>query len=92
MSAVDANVTRVNLLAPAVPLGVAARGVDVVALPGGLWRITGREGRVLGHVEVVEDASGRRYRSKRFMVRDRRFRILGEFGRPEDAVDAVRFG
>ena len=68
-------------------------GVRAVPLSGGLWRVvSASDGAVLGHVEAVDDEGGRRYRAKRFAVRERRFREIGEFRTSTDAVDAVRFG
>jgi hypothetical protein len=83
----------VNLPAPAVPLDVRVAGVRAVPVNGGVWRVVAvRGGEMLGHVEALDGDTGRRYRAKRFDVRERRFRALGDFWTPADAVDAVRFG
>jgi hypothetical protein len=82
-----------NISPPTTSLDVTASGVQMVALAGGVWRIISTRGaEMLGHLEAVDDERGRRYRAKRFVVRERRFRVIGEFWTATDAVDAVRFG
>ncbi|MGV3713681.1 hypothetical protein [Pseudolysinimonas sp.] len=70
------------------PLTVSTPGVDVVALKGGKWRVTSRTGTLLGHLEAV---AGGGYRAMRFSVRERGFRMLGDFRTATDAADALRF-
>ena len=57
-----------------------------------LWRVTRPSGEMLGYVESFDSPAGDRYRAKRYLLRARRFDVLGEFWRIEDATDALRFG
>ncbi len=57
-----------------------------------LWRVTRQTGEMLGYVESFESPAGDRYRAKRYLIRARRFDVLGEFWRIDDATDALRFG
>jgi hypothetical protein len=57
-----------------------------------LWRVTRTTGEMLGYVEAFDSPAGDRYRAKRYVLRARRFDILGEFWRIDDATDALRFG
>lgn len=89
-----------NLTAPP-PLRVATPGVTLVPLASGRWRVTGRTGALLGHIEPVAGADGTgpatesesaAFRAVRFSPRERAFRSLGEFRTAEAAADALRFG
>jgi hypothetical protein len=82
----------VNLLTPAAPLEVSTPGVSLVPLAGGRWRVTSRTGAMLGHLEAIQDESEPRFRAMRFSVRQRGFRMLGEFRTATAATDALRFG
>jgi hypothetical protein len=57
-----------------------------------LWRVTRATGELLGYVESFDSPAGDRYRAKRYLLRARRFDVLGEFWRIDDATDALRFG
>jgi hypothetical protein len=57
-----------------------------------LWRVTRPTGEILGYVESFDSPAGDRYRAKRYILRARRFDVLGEFWRIDDATDALRFG
>jgi hypothetical protein len=57
-----------------------------------LWRVTRATGEMLGYVEAFDTPGGDRYRAKRYLLRARRFDVLGEFWRIDDATDALRFG
>ena len=57
-----------------------------------LWRVTRATGEMLGYVEAFDSPGGDRYRAKRYLLRARRFDVLGEFWRIDDATDALRFG
>jgi hypothetical protein len=74
-----------------LPLRATPRGLDIVPRRGALWRIARSDGLVLGYVERVDDDSGARYRSKRMIGRAAGFTILGDFGAPDDAVEALRY-
>lgn len=47
---------------------------------------------MLGHLEVVDTEAGQAFRAMRFSVRERGFRMLGEFRTATAATDALRFG
>lgn len=84
-----------NLTAPP-PLRVATPGVTLVPLASGRWRVVGRTGALLGHIEPAEGTEGTAestvFRAVRFSPRERAFRSLGEFHTAEAAADALRFG
>jgi hypothetical protein len=80
-----------NLPAAVPTLEVATPGVRVVPLASGRWRVTSRSGGLLGHLEQVESEGGA-FRAMRFSVRERGFRVLGDFRTATDAADALRFG
>jgi hypothetical protein len=69
-------------------LEITTPGVRLTPLAGGKWRVTGRTGALLGHLEAVGDE----FRAMRFSVRERGFRALGVFRTATDAADALRFG
>ncbi len=74
-----------------LPLVGAHPGLMLVALHGGLTRVTRRDGEVLGYVETVDEELGRRYRAKRMPARQPRFLIIGEFWTADEAIDALRY-
>jgi hypothetical protein len=79
-----------------LPLRATPRGLDIVPRRGALWRIARKDGLVLGYVERVaadegDDDGGARYRSKRLIGRAAGFTVLGDFGAPDDAVEALRY-
>ncbi len=57
-----------------------------------LWRVQDTAGRILGHLRIVADPLGLRYRAERLHLATGVFRIVGEFWRPDDAVQALRNG
>lgn len=57
-----------------------------------LWRVQDAAGRILGHLRIVTDPLGLRYRAERLHLATGAFRIVGEFWRPDDAVQALRNG
>jgi hypothetical protein len=75
-------------LPAAVALDVATPGVRVTPLASGKWRVTSRSGGLLGLLEPAESGE---YRAMRFSVRDRGYRMLGEFRTATDATDALRY-
>ena len=64
--------------------------VAVVQLNDQLWRITRPEGDVLGYIEAFTATGGIRFRAKRFLARQRRFMIDGEFWAMDDALECFR--
>lgn len=57
-----------------------------------LWRVQDATGRILGHLRIVADPLGLRYRAERLHLATGAFRIVGEFWRPDDAVQSLRHG
>lgn len=57
-----------------------------------LWRVQDAAGRILGHLRIVADPLGLRYRAERLHLATGAFRIVGEFWRPDDAVQVLRNG
>ncbi|MDF2508436.1 MAG: hypothetical protein K0Q52_2295 [Microbacterium sp.] len=56
-----------------------------------LWRVQDRRDHVLGHLRVVPDPLGLRYRAERLHLTTGVFRVVGEFWRVDDAVAALRY-
>ena len=57
-----------------------------------LWRVQDRTGRVLGHLRLMPDPLGLRYRAERLHLATASFRLVGDFWRADDAVAALRNG
>lgn len=57
-----------------------------------LWRVQDAAGRILGHLRIVADPLGLRYRAERLHVATGTFRLVGSFWQPDDAVQALRNG
>lgn len=57
-----------------------------------LWRVLDSSGRVLGHLRIVADPLGLRYRAERLHLATGTFRTVGEFWRADDAVQTLRYG
>lgn len=57
-----------------------------------LWRVHDGAGRILGHLRVVADPLGLRYRAERLHLATGAFRLVGEFWRADDAVSVLRYG
>jgi len=68
------------------------RGIVVVGLNDGLWRVTRADGDVVGYVERFAESRGTRFRAKRMIVRQQRFVPVGEFWSIDDALDCFRVG
>lgn len=66
------------------------RGLTVRQLHDGLWRITRPAGDVLGYVEEFVASDGARFRAKRFLPLQHRFRGEGEFWSMDDAIACFR--
>jgi hypothetical protein len=62
-------------------------GIALVQLHDELWRVTRPHGEVLGYIEQFRVRDGLRFRSKRFMLRQRRFMVMGEFWSMDDAIE-----
>nr|WP_201469683.1 hypothetical protein [Microbacterium hydrocarbonoxydans] len=57
-----------------------------------LWRVQDSSGRTLGHLRIVNDPLGIRYRAERLHLATASFRLVGDFWRADDAVAALRNG
>ncbi len=57
-----------------------------------LWRVQDASGRIMGHLRVIADPLGLRYRAERLHLATGMFRLVGDFWRPDDAVQALRNG
>ncbi|GAA5198451.1 hypothetical protein [Microbacterium jejuense] len=57
-----------------------------------LWRVIDRAGLVIGHLQIVSEREGTRYRARRFHATAHGFRDLGDFWNADDAVDVLRLG
>ena len=64
----------------------------LVRASANLWRVQNSAGRVLGHLRLIADPLGLRYRAERLHLATGSFRLVGDFWRPDDAVDALRNG
>lgn len=56
-----------------------------------LWRVIDAGGSIRGHLRVVADPLGLRYRAERLHLASGAFRLVGEFWDVDDAVAALRF-
>lgn len=55
-----------------------------------LWRVQTSDGSLRGHLRVLPDALGLRYRAERLHRATGQFWIVGEFWTADDAVTALR--
>lgn len=70
---------------------VLRRAVTLATAGPALWRVIDRSGRVIGHLHARGAGADTRYRARRFHAASGRFRDLGEFWAPDDAVDCLLF-
>lgn len=80
---------------PEVPYAapqLASNREQLVRASEHLWRVQDATGRILGHLRIVADPLGLRYRAERLHLATGAFRIVGEFWRPDDAVQVLRNG
>ncbi|WP_298864598.1 hypothetical protein [Microbacterium sp.] len=56
-----------------------------------LWRVLDAHDAIRGHLRVVADPLGVRYRAERLQLASGAFRLVGEFWDANDAVAALRF-
>lgn len=56
-----------------------------------LWRVIDARGGIRGHLRVVADPLGIRFRAERLQLTTGSFRLVGEFWDADDAVAALRF-
>lgn len=55
-----------------------------------LWRVVDARGVIRGHLRVIADPLGIRYRAERLHLASGAFRLIGEFWDADDAVAALR--
>lgn len=55
-----------------------------------LWRVRNARGGIRGHLRMVADPLGIRYRAERLHLASGAFVLVGEFWNPDDAVAALR--
>jgi hypothetical protein len=67
-------------------------GINLTQLHSELWRVTRPEGEVLGYIEQFTVRDGQKFRAKRFLARQRRFIVMGEFWSVDDAIECFRIG
>ncbi len=67
----------------------SSRGITLVPVKEGLWRVTGRSGSVLGHIERRADADGDRFAARRLVAATRAMDV-GTFCRIDDAAECFR--
>ena len=65
------------------------RTLTFVPVRDGLWRVIGRSGAVLGHVERLPTPDGERFQARR-LIAGTVMRVLGEFCCRRDAEDCFR--
>ncbi|PPF20636.1 hypothetical protein [Rathayibacter sp. AY1A7] len=56
----------------------------------GLWRVSTGSGAVVGHIELVEDPLGERYRARLLRAGMPAGAELGEFWSVDDAIEVFR--
>ncbi|HLP23822.1 MAG TPA: hypothetical protein VK139_07260 [Microbacteriaceae bacterium] len=61
--------------------------VSAKAVTTTLWRVSGRDDRVLGHVRLVDSKHGERYAATLILPGGVRTMFLGEFWSLSDALD-----
>lgn len=74
-----------------VPLRRSSAGIALTPAAPSLWRVLDPAGRIIGHLEVRDGDSGVRYAARRFHGATHRFRELGEFWSPDDALECLRY-
>lgn len=79
---------------PEVPLAtprLSSSRERLVRAADHLWRVQDQRDHVLGHLRIVADPIGLRYRAERLHLATGVFRIVGEFWRADDAVAVLRY-
>jgi len=76
--------------AEAVPVAARRARFTAVAAGPALWRVSAADGRVVGHVAVVDAAGERPFRARRYHAASRSFRDLGDFWSCDQALECLR--
>lgn len=71
---------------------LSAKKEHLVRASAHLWRVQDAKDRVLGHLRLVPDPLGVRYRAERLHLATSSFRLVGDFWSADDAVAALRNG
>ncbi|PRY70069.1 hypothetical protein B0I08_101194 [Glaciihabitans tibetensis] len=66
------------------------RGLAMVKLANGQWRVTRATGEVLGYIEAVVEGRELKFSSRRLIPNQRGSLPLGDFWRMDDAIDCFR--
>ncbi|MGM7665682.1 hypothetical protein [Microbacterium sp. A93] len=80
---------------PEVPYAtpqISSKREQLVRASDHLWRVQDAAGSIKGHLRLVADPHGLRYRAERLHLATGVFRLIGEFWRADDAVQALRNG
>lgn len=75
---------------PLAPPQISSAREHLVRAAHHLWRVQDRRNHVLGHLRIVTDPLGLRYRAERLHLATGGFRVVGEFWDPDDAVAVLR--
>lgn len=76
---------------PFAPPRLASAREHLVRAADHLWRVQDQREHVLGHLRIVADPLGLRYRAERLHLATGTFRVVGEFWRVDDAIAALRY-
>ena len=75
---------------PSAPIPLPnIRGLSLVPVTEGLWRVSNPSGMVLGHIERRTEADGDRFAARRLLAATRTMNV-GSFWRIDDAADCFR--
>lgn len=70
----------------------AAAHARLVPLAPGRWRVVDRRGLIIGHVQLVPEPRGERYRARRYRPSARALTDVGDFWSAEEAVQCLCAG
>lgn len=72
---------------------LASKREHLVRASENLWRVhETATSRLLGHLRIAPDPLGLRYRAERLHLPTGAFRLIGDFWRADDAIQALRNG
>lgn len=74
---------------PSLVRASTSRGLNLLLVRDGLWRVADRSGAILGHIVRRTDSDGDRFAARR-LIGATRTADLGEFWRVDDAADCFR--
>ena len=83
--------TTVEAPSSHAPTFAPPNGLRLIAAAPSLWRVVEPGGRIIGHLQAVTEGEDVRFRARRWHPVSHAFLDLGEFWRPDDAVDCLRF-